>query len=83
MFKEILYKGIEIGYKSVGKGKPLVFLHGYLESMEIWDEYSKLLLDKYNVITIDLLGHGGTGCISDIHEMRDMADAVYFVLNNI
>ena len=83
MFKDILYKGIKIRYKSVGHGKPLIFLHGYLESMDIWEEYTALLSDKFKVIAIDLLGHGGTECISDTHEMTDMADAIYYVLNSL
>lgn len=42
-------------------------------------EFSK----KYRIITIDLLGHGDTGCLGYIHTMEDMADAVHAVLHEL
>lgn len=74
------YKNIEISYSETGKGTAIVLLHGFLENTTMWDffvaEYSK----KYRVITIDLLGHGQTGCLGYVHTMEDMADAVQAVL---
>jgi pimeloyl-ACP methyl ester carboxylesterase len=78
--KQLHYKNIEISYSETGKGTALVLLHGFLENSTMWDffvaEYSK----KYRVITIDLLGHGQTGCLGYVHTMEDMADAVQAVL---
>ncbi|MFZ9027936.1 MAG: alpha/beta fold hydrolase [Crocinitomicaceae bacterium] len=36
--------------------KNVLLLHGYLESKEIWKDLAERL--KFNVITLDLLGHG-------------------------
>ena len=38
--------------------KCVVLLHGYLESMLVWDEFTALLKESVRVVTIDLPGHG-------------------------
>jgi pimeloyl-ACP methyl ester carboxylesterase len=76
------YKNTQIFFTDSGRGKTLVLLHGFLESSEIWKDFSKQLSKEFRIITIDLLGHGKTGNIGEIHTMEMMADAVKFVLNN-
>lgn len=77
------YKGIDIHYTKEGKGKTLVFLHGFLENSSMWNDLKKSLLPSYRVITIDLLGHGKTPCIGYVHTMEDMANAVDAVLKKL
>ncbi len=77
------YKGIDIFYKDIGLGKTIVLLHGFLEDQSMWNDAVTILSKKNRVITIDLLGHGGTGCIGYIHTMEDMAMAVKAVLNHL
>jgi len=81
--KTLNYKNISTRYTDTGKGTAIVLLHGFLENQTMWDffvaEYSK----KYRVITLDLLGHGETGCIGYIHTMEDQADAVHAVLTEL
>ena len=36
--------------------KCVVLLHGYLESMVVWDDFVPLLKDKVRVVTLDLPG---------------------------
>jgi len=52
--------GVKIHYKLEGKGKPLVLLHGFTDSLETWHEYSYVesLKDNYQLILVDLRGHG-------------------------
>lgn len=57
------YLGIPVYYSSTGHGKPLVLLHGFLESSKIWDPYLDELTAKRQVICIDLPGHGKTGLL--------------------
>ncbi|HKX85457.1 MAG TPA: alpha/beta hydrolase [Flavobacterium sp.] len=76
----IRYKNIKIAYSEVGKGTPIVLLHGYLENAGMWNFHALQLAQYYHVITIDLLGHGQTECLGYIHTMEDMADAVHAVL---
>lgn len=41
-----------------GQGKNIIFLHGYCESLNIWDHFEKALSKDYQVVLIDLPGHG-------------------------
>ncbi len=44
--------------QDIGKGHPLVLLHGMFADGSQWDEIAKLLSSDYRVIVVDLLGHG-------------------------
>jgi len=52
--------GVKIHYKLEGKGKPLVLLHGFTDTLESWHNYNYVnsLKDDYQLILIDLRGHG-------------------------
>lgn len=80
---ELLYKNINIHYTDSGKGTAIVLLHGFLENSTMWKELAPGWSRKYRIITIDLLGHGLTGCLGYIHTMEDMADAVHAVLHEL
>ena len=58
MIKETHYKDFKIHYREEGRGEPLILLHGFCESSDIWDEFTKVLSQRFRVITPDLLGHG-------------------------
>ena len=47
----------ELNYKIVGQGYPVVFLHGFLESISMW-EYIQIEKFPFQSILIDLPGHG-------------------------
>jgi len=64
-----------------GEGKAIVLLHGYLESLEIWEAFSEEMSKQFKVICIDLPGHGKSACYDDVHSMDLMADAVKTVLD--
>ncbi|MHA6279190.1 alpha/beta fold hydrolase [Salinimicrobium sp. CAU 1759] len=77
---EIHFRGAEIHYSVVGEGEATVLLHGFLESSEIWEEFLPEFSRYGKIITIDLPGHGRSGCIDEIHSMELMAEAVFDVL---
>ncbi len=79
----VTHKGIKINYQVSGKGPALVFLHGFLENMDMWKAIIPFFSTNYTCITIDLLGHGKTNCIGYIHTMEDMAHAIKTVLNKL
>lgn len=80
MEKYIKHQGKKIHYKITGQGETLVLLHGYLESLKMWEEHQRVLSFKYQVISIDLAGHGATASFSEIHSMPFMAELVLEVL---
>jgi len=77
------YKGTTIYYEQIGKGNTVVLLHGFLESRTMWNDLILNISKSYNVVCVDLLGHGQTGCIGYIHTMEQMAEAVEAVLNHL
>ncbi|QYS87268.1 alpha/beta hydrolase [Flavobacterium oreochromis] len=79
----ITHKNTQIAYSSNGDGLPIILLHGFLENSTMWNSYKDILSNKYQVICIDLLGHGQTECIGYIHTMENMAEAVFAVLSNL
>ncbi|MXN92691.1 alpha/beta fold hydrolase [Flavobacterium sp. Sd200] len=81
--KQLQYKNINIAYNETGKGTAIVLLHGFLENSSMWNVFTEEYAKKYRVITIDLLGHGQTGCLGYVHTMEDMADAVQAVLSHL
>jgi pimeloyl-ACP methyl ester carboxylesterase len=82
--ESIQFKNINISFTDNGKGKAVVFLHGFLEDKSIWKSCIKQLANSTTrVITIDLLGHGATDCLSYVHTMEEMAEAVDAVLKHL
>ena len=79
------YKGIDIRFNLYGshENPALLLFHGYLESLEIWEEFIPLLLDDYYVIAMDLPGHGKSGVFSSVHRMDDLAESAYFLISSL
>ncbi|MCC7301785.1 MAG: alpha/beta hydrolase [Bacteroidia bacterium] len=75
--------GRKIGYSDSGKGRVLVFLHGFPESRVIWEPLTKALSGSYRIITIDLPGFGDSECIGYVHSMDAMADHVKMLLDEL
>ncbi len=80
---KINYKNTLINYTDSGKGDAIVLLHGFLENLSMWDFCLESLAKNNRVITLDLLGHGQTGCLGYIHTMEEMATVVHFILQKL
>ena len=78
---QISFKETSIFYTAQGSGKPLVLLHGFLESSKIWEDFVPSLSKQRQVICIDLPGHGKSGCFNKVHSIEEMAYAVKAVLD--
>ncbi len=77
---EATYQGRKVYYEMKGEGAPVVLLHGYLESIKIWEGFSNDLAKNYRVICIDLPGHGNSETIAEVQTMDLLAGAVKEVL---
>ncbi len=77
------FRDKNIYYKVLGKGKCLVLLHGFLESIDIWNALADKLSGELKILTIDLPGHGGTEQFGEVHTMELMADTVKAVLDHL
>ncbi|OFX81899.1 MAG: hypothetical protein A2X12_11065 [Bacteroidetes bacterium GWE2_29_8] len=65
--------------------KTLVFLHGFLESLDIWKNFYLNLSKAFRVVCIDLPGHGNSGMLEPEreHSMDNMAEMVNEVLKTL
>src|SRR5690606_8851022 len=79
----IKFKETPVFFTDTGKGQTIVLLHGFLENSTMWHNLVSLLSKNNRVVCIDLLGHGQTGCLSYVHTMELMAEAVEAVLNHL
>lgn len=80
MHKKLTSADGNIHYTIQGKGPAVVFLHGFLEDLSIWDDFSGSLSDRYTVICIDLPGFGQSDVFSENHSMLFMAEKTAEVL---
>ena len=76
--EKILHKNQNIYFRTYGNNqKEAVFLvHGYLESGDIWIDFTVDLSNQYYVVCIDLPGHGDSESGSDVQTMEAMAMAI-------
>lgn len=70
-------------YESIGVGKPIVFLHGFLENHKIWNRLQNDLFHHNQIITIDLPGHGNSENFQEVNTMEEMAEKVIEVLDEL
>ncbi len=77
MEKFIIANGCALRISDTVKGSPaIVLLHGYLETLEVWEDFTKLLFPHLRVIAIDLPGHGISEVMGEVHTMEFLADTV-------
>lgn len=83
MQKKIDFEGQKINFSDHGEGKTLVLLHGFLESLEMWNDFDTVLSNDFRVICIDLPGHGKSPVYSGNLTMEVMARWVKTVLDHL
>ena len=75
-------EGHKVHYRDEGRDNKhtVVFLHGFMQSLDVWSSYVLTYMHHLRVITIDLPGHGMTDCFGETHTMDFMARTVHEVL---
>jgi pimeloyl-ACP methyl ester carboxylesterase len=71
----LLVRGKKFDYDSLGKGSPLVFIHGSMSNHDSWD-FQKYLSKRYHLILLDLPGHGKSDPIDEEISVKLFADYV-------
>jgi pimeloyl-ACP methyl ester carboxylesterase len=57
--------GLNVHYRVVGSGKPIVLLHGIGSSLHTWEAFADNLKDSFQLISLDLPAFGLTGARAD------------------
>ena len=82
--------GGHIWYQQQGSGRPLLFIHGWCMSCQVW-QLQQTLADQYRVVTFDLRGHGRStvppggmegfaGYAADLVDLMDVLNLQHAVL---
>lgn len=72
----------KFAYKEVGTGLPVVWLHGFLESKEMW-EHIHLKSLPFRHILIDLPGHGDSEPNPELQSLRHLASLLIDFLREL
>lgn len=79
----IEFRQKKVCFQVSGKGPAIVLLHGFLESGEVWKSFTRRLSESFQVITIDLPGHGQSDNPGPVTTMNDMSEVVWHVLKSL
>ena len=72
-----------IFYNDTGEGFPVVFIHGFCETSDIWSGIQSQLSKNFRVITIDLPGFGGSPLLDYDFGLEDVAKEIKLFLDSI
>ena len=70
-----------MNYKVEGNGEPLLFIHGLSDSLLYWEFLAANLKGDYQIIRVDLKGHGESELGSDEITIDLYADDLINLLN--
>ena len=75
------HRGQLISYQVIGEGEPILFIHSFLCHHEMWrPQLDRLSHERYQLIAIDLPGHGASGP-SQPHSLEDLVEVALAVLD--
>ena len=78
MHKQIDINGKKIVYSVHGNGKPVMLVHGFGETGEVWKNQIAYLEDDFQLIIPDLPGSGESDIIDDM-SMEGMAEVIKII----
>jgi pimeloyl-ACP methyl ester carboxylesterase len=79
MNKEITIAGKKLFYRVSGNGRPVMLVHGFGETGDVWDKQVAFLKGDYKLIVPDLPGSGQSVIIEDM-SMEGMAETLKAIL---
>jgi pimeloyl-ACP methyl ester carboxylesterase len=74
---------LPLAYTEAGEGMPVVLIHGFCESRELWRDFVGPLSQHFRIIALDLPGFGANAPLTTPVTIGDLAEAVYHFLITI
>ena len=71
-----------LSFKKIGKGKPLVLVHGYLGGQNMW-KFQEDLQDNFELIMPSLAGYGESAGLVAPSTIRENAHQVFELLDHL
>ena len=75
--------GIDLGYSTQGSGTPVVLVHGYPLTKDMWEHQVSELSRDFQVIAVDLRGHGESQVVEGPGSMETFADDIDALLEHL
>jgi len=75
--------GSDIFFEISGSGPPILLGHSFLCSGAMWAPQIQPLAEKYQVINVDLRGHGKSGVVDQPFDLYDLVDDALAVLDHL
>jgi pimeloyl-ACP methyl ester carboxylesterase len=84
--KESFYdhEGVKIRFREMGRGRPVVFIHGFGASLDTWRYITDALKSDHRLVHLDLKGHGLSDRPRDEkYSLKDHADIVLGLVRHL
>jgi len=75
--------GIRINAWLGGRGAPVLMLHGYPQTGQMWRKVAPRLLDEFAIVCPDLRGYGDSDKPRDGYDKRTMARDVHMLMESL
>lgn len=73
----------DIFYTDQGKGFPIVLIHGFCETHEVWARFAQKLSEGFRVISVDLPGFGKSKSMQEGFSVADAASKIQSLLEQL
>lgn len=80
MNKELIYEQKKISYRVSGQGKPVMMVHGFGETGDVWNGMAEKLAATCQLIIPDLPGSGKSDMIDDM-SMDGLAEVLHAIIH--
>ncbi|MFZ5855684.1 MAG: alpha/beta fold hydrolase [Chloroflexota bacterium] len=74
---------VSLAFERIGRGAPLVLIHGFPFDHSIWDEVIPLLKDDFDLILPDVRGFGQSDAVDEAYTMTDLASDLAALLDHL
>ncbi len=81
--RTIRANGIRINAWLGGAGAPVVMLHGYPQTGQMWRKIAPRLLDQFAIVCPDLRGYGDSDKPRDGYDKRTMARDIHLLMESL
>jgi len=80
---QVVNSNEKIYYRTVGSGKPVLLVHGYLANGDMYNPIIPFLENQYQLIIPDIRGHGKSSKIGNTMDIKELAKDLFMVLNDL
>src|SRR6266851_3870751 len=81
--REAEVQGVKLHYLTSGHGAPLLLLHGYAETSQMWRPLMPSLAERFTVIAPDLPGIGDSAIPADGLDMKAAAVRIHALMSSL